>query len=117
MIAKLLVILVAVLHLGFFVLETLLWQKPTGRRVFRLDVETAKRTAALAANQGVYNAVLACGLFLGLWLQEDGRNLLLFILSAIVVVGLYGTLSVNRMIFWVQALPAMMALGTLWFFE
>ena len=50
------VIFVAILHFWFFILETLLWQKKQGLKIFRLEREFARQTAALAANQGLYNA-------------------------------------------------------------
>ena len=53
---------VALLHLGFLVLEMFLWNKPFGRRVFGLTPELAEGSAPLAANQGLYNGFLAAGL-------------------------------------------------------
>ena len=46
------ILLVAVLHVLFMVLEMFLWKKPLGRRVFGLSREQADQTAVLAANQG-----------------------------------------------------------------
>jgi putative membrane protein len=57
------ILLVAVMHIGFLVLEMHFWTKPLGRKIFRLDEEKAKSSAALAANQGLYNGFLAAGLF------------------------------------------------------
>src|ERR1700690_2263819 len=53
---------VALLHLGFLVLEMFLWTKPFGLRTFRLTPEIAQASAGLAANQGLYNGFLAAGL-------------------------------------------------------
>jgi len=53
--------LVAVLHLFFLVLEMFFWNKPLGRRVFGQTPEFAQASAALAANQGLYNGFLAAG--------------------------------------------------------
>ena len=60
-----LVVLVALEHLWFLVLEMLLWTRPIGLRTFRNTPETARQSAALAANQGLYNGFLAAGLLWG----------------------------------------------------
>ena len=60
--ADILVALVALLHLGFLVLEMFLWTRPAGLRIFRNTPEKAQATRVLAANQGLYNGFLAAGL-------------------------------------------------------
>ena len=99
--------LVAVLHLGFLVLEMFLWTTPFGRRTFRLTPELAAATKGLAANQGLYNGFLAAGLVWGL-LAHD-RAICLFFLACVVVAGLFGAATVKRSILYVQALPAILA--------
>jgi putative membrane protein len=106
--ANSLVALVAVLHLGFLVLEMFLWTTPTGRRVFGLDPEFAERSKALAANQGLYNGFLVAGLVWGL---VSGRtDVRVFFLVCVVVAGVYGAATVNKRILVVQAVPAAVAL-------
>jgi putative membrane protein len=58
-VAAVLALLAAAVHVYIFVLETLRWEAPATRRVFGTTVETAAITRALAANQGVYNLLLA----------------------------------------------------------
>ena len=108
--AQIVITLVALLHLFFLALEMFFWTKPLGRKVFGLKQEFANNSAALAANQGLYNGFLAAGLIWGLLDQVNGFNTLIFFLSCVVVAGIYGALSVNKSIFWVQALPAIIAL-------
>lgn len=72
MLANVVVLLVALLHLYFLVLEMFLWTKPTGRRVFHTTPEFAQASAALAANQGLSNDFLAAGLLWGLTLGPAG---------------------------------------------
>jgi len=108
--AQIIIIIVAVLHVAFLVLEMFLWTKPIGRKVFGLKQEHANNTAALAANQGLYNGFLAAGLIWGLLDQANGFNTLLFFLSCVVIAGAYGAFSVSKSIFWVQAFPAIIAL-------
>jgi len=109
LLAKGVVALVALLHLYFLVLEMFLWTKPAGRRVFRTTPEFAQASAALAANQGLYNGFLAAGLLWGLALGRAGYAIVLFFLACVVVAGVFGAATVSRRILWVQAVPA--ALG------
>lgn len=41
------------------------------------------------------------------------REFELFFLACVVIAGLYGTATVNKRIFFVQALPALLAIGAL----
>lgn len=108
-----LVVLVAVEHLWFLVLEMFLWTRPLGLKTFRNTPEFARQSAALAANQGLYNGFLAAGLLWGALhpVPEVGRQVQLFFLACVVVAGLYGAATVSRRIFFLQALPALAALG------
>ena len=110
--AKVFIVLVAVSHLGFFVLETFLWQKPIGMKIFRRTPAQAKESASLAANQGVYNAFLAAGLVWSLVHPnaEFGIELARFFLGCVVVAGIAGAVTVNRRIFFVQGLPAVIGI-------
>jgi putative membrane protein len=110
-IANIAVAIVALLHLYFLVLEMFLWDRPFGRRTFGLTAEFAAASKTLAANQGLYNGFLAAGLAWGLILGAAGDPIKIFFLSCIIVAGLYGGLTVNRKIVWVQALPSGIALA------
>jgi putative membrane protein len=111
MVAAVLVGFVALQHVGFFVLESFLWKGPIGRKVFRLDAQRAEVTAALAANQGVYNAFLAAGLLWSFFAAPGlAFPLRYFFLGCVIVAGLAGAATVNRRIFFVQAVPAIAAL-------
>lgn len=112
-IALSLIALVALLHLYFLVLEMFLWTRPLGMKVFRLTREKAESTKVLAANQGLYNGFLAAGL---VWsIMGERRDVATFFLACIVVAGLYGAATVNKRIFIVQSVPALLALAALWF--
>lgn len=110
-VANVAVALVALLHLYFLILEMFLWEKPLGLRTFGLTPEFAKTSKALAANQGLYNGFLAAGLVWGLSLGEAGTPIKIFFLSCVVVAGVFGALTANRKILWVQALPGAIALA------
>lgn len=110
MLANVLIGLVALLHLYFLVLEMFLWDKPFGRRTFGLTAEFATASKTLAANQGLYNGFLAAGLAWGLWLGDEGFAVKAFFLGCVIIAGVFGALTVNRKILFVQAVPAVAAL-------
>jgi putative membrane protein len=105
--------IVALAHLWFLILEMFLWTKPAGLRVFRNTPEKARASAVLAANQGLYNGFLAAGLVWSLIHPDEGlaTQIRIFFLSCVAIAGGYGAWSVSRRIFFVQALPALIALG------
>ncbi|MBS0589841.1 MAG: DUF1304 domain-containing protein [Proteobacteria bacterium] len=111
LIAQTLIAVVALLHLYFLALEMFLWDKPLGRRVFKLTPEFATASKTLAANQGLYNGFLAAGLIWSLALGgHEGVHIAIFFLTCIIVAGIYGAVTVNKRIFFFQALPALVAL-------
>jgi putative membrane protein len=113
MLVLLLIALVALLHAYFLVLEMFLWTRPLGMKVFRLTLEKAESTKVLAANQGLYNGFLAAGL---VWsIIGERRDVATFFLACVVIAGVYGAATVNKRIFFVQAVPALLALAALWF--
>jgi putative membrane protein len=109
--ASIAVVVVALLHVWFCVLEMFLWTRPLGLRTFGQSAEDAERTRVLAANQGLYNAFLAAGLLWGAARGAAGRDLEVFFLGCVVVAGVYGGLTASRSILVVQALPGLVALG------
>ncbi|WP_288194856.1 DUF1304 domain-containing protein [uncultured Phyllobacterium sp.] len=113
MIANILIGLVALLHVYFMYLEMVVWDKPLGLKTFRLAPEFAAASRALALNQGLYNGFLVAGLIWGLWLGHAGFAIKVFFLGCVVVAGIVGALTVNRRIFFVQGVPAIVALAAL----
>jgi putative membrane protein len=118
LLTNLLILLVALLHLYFLVLEMFLWDKPKGMKVFGLTPQKAADTKVLAANQGLYNGFLAAGLFWGLFQSvteqgDAGLDFKVFFLLCVVVAGVYGAMTVGKKILYVQAMPAALALALL----
>ncbi len=111
--ALILTLVVALLHVYFLVLEMFLWTKPLGLKTFRNTPEKAEITRVLAANQGLYNGFLAAGLFWGLF--DHLPMLVNFMLGCVIVAGLYGAYSVNKRIFFIQSVPAILAAIAWWF--
>ena len=107
--AHIVALFVAIEHFGFMVLETFLWTTPRVRKIFGQTTEGAATTKLLAANQGVYNGVLA--LCLAVSVFADQRFCIRLLLGFVIAVGIYGGATVKRSIFFVQALPAIIALA------
>lgn len=95
-------------------LEMVAWDRPLGRKIFKMTPEFSAASRALAANQGLYNGFLSAGLVWGLWLGAAGFSVKLFFLACVAVAGLFGAATVSRRILYVQALPAGLALAVLW---
>lgn len=104
-----LIVLVALAHLAFMVIEMLFWDHPFGRRLFGMSPEQSAASATLAFNQGLYNGFLAAGLAWGLW--RDRLDLKVFFLGCVIVAGLVGGLTAKPSIVLSQALPAALALA------
>jgi putative membrane protein len=107
LLANILVVLVALLHLGFLYLEMFLWDQPRGLRTFNMTAEVAKQSKTLAMNQGLYNGFLAAGLMWGLF---AGDAVKIFFLSCVIIAGIFGALTVSKRIFYIQAVPAILGL-------
>ena len=114
MIASFLIAVIAAIHIYIVILEMLLWEKPAGRKAFGLSADFARQTKVLAANQGLYNGFLAAGLIYGLTQGDDGLNFKVFFLTCVLVAGIFGAVTANIKILFIQALPALFALGFLW---
>ncbi len=110
---NILVALVALLHIGFLTLEMFLWEKPAGRRAFHTTAEFAKQSRTLAMNQGLYNGFLAAGLIWGFF---AGDAVKVFFLICVVIAGIFGAFTVSKRIFYIQALPATIALALMFIF-
>ncbi len=115
LIAKIILGLVAFLHLYFLWLEMFAWTTKA-KKVFRsFPKDLFEPTKAMAANQGLYNGFLAAGLIWALCITDTywQCNVALFFLACVVIAGIYGGLSVSKKIMVVQGVPALVGL-VLW---
>jgi putative membrane protein len=111
-ISKIFILITALLHVYFLILEMFLWTKPLGLKVFRQTIEQASLTQTLAANQGLYNGFLAIGLIYGLLCSnpEVSKHFIIFFLTCVIVAGIYGAMTVGVKLFFIQSMPAILAL-------
>ncbi len=111
------IILIAALHIWFCIIEMFLWQKPIGLKAFKLDRDFARKSAKLAANQGLYNLFLSAGLIWSVFSSNptESFNLKIFFLGCVAIAGVYGGITVSKRIFTIQGLPAILILIYLFF--
>ncbi len=104
--------IVIIEHLYFFYLESFAWTT-RGPEVFgRREGDYYNVTKSIASNQGLYNSFLAAGLIWEFFVEEHPWKLYIwiFLLSCVLVAGIWGTLTVSRKIFVVQGIPALLTL-------
>lgn len=107
-----LIILIALEHFYFMYFEMFAWET-IGKKTFKsLPAHLFTPTKALAANQGLYNGFLAAGLVWSLLIENTQwqTHVACFFLSCVIVAGVYGAITASKKIFFVQALPAIVAL-------
>jgi putative membrane protein len=112
--ASILIALVALLHVYFVVLETVLF-KTRGRRAFGLSAEKAEIMAPAMSNQGCYNGFLVAALVLGLVHPDAAiaHAFAVFGLVCVAVAGIWGAVTVKKTILFIQTVPALLALAAL----
>ncbi len=105
-----LVLFVAIEHFYFLYLEMFLWTKPKGIKAFGLKSKAfAEETKVLAANQGLYNGFLACGLVFSVLVKIQSVSV--FFLSCVIIAGIYGAYSTKqKKLFYIQSVPALLTL-------
>jgi putative membrane protein len=115
-VGKVLVALVALEHLYILYIEMFAWET-IGKKTFKgsLPPELFRPTKTLAANQGLYNGFLAAGLIWTLFIEDQRWSFFIavFFLTCVIVAGIYGAATASKKIFFVQALPAIVALVVL----
>lgn len=104
--------LVAFLHIYFLVLEMFLWRTEKVRKAFGFSQEFADQSAVLAKNQGLYNGFLAAGLIWGLFAIPAlfSFQIKFFFLLCVFIAGVFGAITANIRILFIQALPALAGL-------
>jgi putative membrane protein len=118
LLAQLVALVAALLHIGFFALESLAFSRPDVWARFRLSSQAeADIVRPMAFNQGFYNLFLAIGVIGGLLLVatgsvEAGRAIVLFACACMVGAGAVLVSSDRRFASSaaIQALPPLLAI-------
>ncbi len=109
---KITVAFIALLHFYFLWFEMFAWTSK-GPKIFRnFPKELFGQTQSMAANQGLYNGFLAAGLLWTFFIDNTEwiANISLFFLGCVAIAGIYGAFTVSKKIFYIQALPAIVAI-------
>ena len=105
--------LVIIIHLYIVYLEMFSWEK-MGKKAFKgaMEPRLFKPTKTLAANQGLYNFFIVAGLIWTFFIHDSAwrENIALFVLSCVVVAGIFGAFTASKKIFFIQSLPAIIAI-------
>lgn len=110
--ALILIALIAIFHTYIAWFEIFAWET-RGPKVFAsFPPELFPKTVKMAANQGIYNAFLAAGLFWSLVIKDKQwqRNVATCFLLFVFIAGLFGAATVTPRIMFVQSVPAAIAL-------
>lgn len=110
--ARCLIALVLFIHVYIVLLESVLFRS-RGRRVFGLTEAQVDVLAPAMSNQACYNGFLAAALATGL-LHPNAAvadAFVVFGLLCVTVAGIWGALTVEKRILYVQTIPAMLALA------
>jgi putative membrane protein len=107
--------LIALLHTYIAWFEIFAWETrgPVVFSAFPKDLFAD--TVAMAANQGIYNAFLAAGLFWSLMIQDRKWqvNIATCFLLFVATAGVFGAFTVTTRTLIIQTIPAIIALGLL----
>jgi putative membrane protein len=109
---KVLIALIMLEHCYILWFEMFAWTS-RGPKVFKqLPKELFAPTKPLAANQGLYNGFLAAGLAWTFFITDTlwALRVATFFLGCVSVAGIYGAITADKKIFFVQALPALLTL-------
>lgn len=106
---------VALEHLFIAYIELFATNRPICSKIFKLDAEILQNPniQTLFKNLGIYNLCLGLGLCYGVLTQSIQVQIVLLIF--VIIVGIYGSFTSSKSIFFKQSLPALVALGLLAF--
>ncbi|MFD1552928.1 DUF1304 domain-containing protein [Putridiphycobacter roseus] len=109
---KILTGIIAFVHCYILFFEMFAWES-RGKKVFTSFPDALfGQTKALAGNLGLYNGFLAGGLIWTFFITnvEWNLNISLFFLTCVAIAGIYGAITAEKKIFFIQSLPAIIAI-------
>ena len=115
--SEILIALVALEHLYILWLEMFAWTTRGPKTFKSFPKELFAQTTSLAANQGLYNGFLSAGLVWSLLITDVvwSQHVATFFLGCVIVAGVYGATTADKKIFFIQAMPAIVALVAMLF--
>lgn len=116
-VAKIIITFIAIVHIYILWLEMFAWTT-RAKKVFRgFPPDLFEKTKTLAGNQGLYNGFLSAGLIWSLCITNAdwSVNVATFFLVCVLVAGIYGAITTQKTILFVQAVPALLGLLAVYF--
>jgi len=109
-IAKIFAGIAGIIHVLFFLMESVLWMNPSIHGIFLVEnLANAEVLDVYVKNQGYYNLFLAIGMFAGLWLlhrnNEAGRTLVMYICLVMIGAAIVLRLTIPNMTIIAQVIP------------
>lgn len=104
--------IIILLHLYFLWLQMFAWTTQGKDVIKGVPDNFFEETKAMAANQGLYNGFLIAGLVWSFFIENNNwsENIAIFFLGCIAVAGIYSSMTAEKSIFYVQGLPAIIAI-------
>ncbi len=109
--------LVAFIHIYILWFEMFAWTT-RGPKIFGgFPKDLFEPTKSMAANQGLYNGFLAAGLIWTFFIEnaEWQDNIAYFFLACVAIAGIYGAMTADKKIIFVQTVPALIGLALVFF--
>ena len=108
----------ALLHVAFMVCELFPWPLPILLRLLSAKLPSGesftgsqqKLVATIVHNAGVYNAIVAGGLFWAAWVSPSGTDVARVMLAGALVAGVFGTATLKSALTLVQAVVGIIGL-------
>ncbi len=103
---------IALIHIYILWMEMFAWET-RGKKVFKsFPPELFSQTKVMAANQGLYNGFLAAGIIWSFFIDDPvwKTKVAIFFLGCIAIAGIYGAISADKKIIYVQTVPAVLAI-------
>lgn len=119
LLSKILIGFVALIHIYIVWLEMFAWTTRAKKVFKKVPEEMFDKTKKMAGNQGLYNGFLAAGLIWSLLICDPYWSfyVALFFLSCVFIAGIYGAITVQKTIFYVQSVPALIAIISIHFIK
>jgi len=104
---------IALEHFYILWLEMFAWET-AGKKAFKgaMPSELFGPTKVMAANQGLYNGFLGAGLIWAYFTHQI--SVCYFFLILVLIAGVFGGFTASKKIFFIQAIPALIAILAFW---